>query len=136
VGCLGIGHRLVTPCRGRSATVRGFRIPNSRFQTSDSGTIITWNLQAGNRNDPLEFEIGNLELLDRNSIPVELLPVAPQAEIIEHRLQIELGRALEVGPALDADLRPPLEVDEFGAEPQIQPLHALDVQPDEVAQAA
>src|SRR5271163_4672379 len=69
-------------------------------------------------------------------MPVELLAVAAEAEIIEHRLEVELDRALEVGPALDADLGFSLEVDELGAQPEIEPLHTLEVQPDEIAQVA
>src|SRR5262249_13849413 len=73
--------------------------------------------------------------LDRDPIPVDLLPIAAQAEDVEHRLEVELGRALE-GLAVDAELRPAPEVDQTGTQPDVEPPHALEIEPDQVAQVA
>ena len=69
-------------------------------------------------------------------MPVELLPIAAEAEVFEHRLDFELDLALEIGPVLDADLDPAFEVDELGAEPDVEASDSAHLQLDQVGERA
>ena len=71
-------------------------------------------------------------------VPVKLLLVAAHPEVVEHRFhfQLDLGLAA-VRLAIDPNISLALEVDQFGAEPDIKPGHASDVvQPDQIGERA
>ena len=57
----------------------------------------------------------------RDSVPVNLLPIAAHPQVIEHRFHLELELGLTVVRlAVDADVGFPLELDELRAEPDVE----------------
>src|SRR5260370_874373 len=67
---------------------------------------------------------------------VELLAVASDPEVVEHVGVVEgrqAARALVEGPLVVADLELLLEVDELGADPDVQPVDAGGGDVDQVA---
>ena len=75
----------------------------------------------------------------RKPVPIQLLPITAHSEIVEHRLpmsSLSLFLASELGAVVDADIRLPLEVNELGAEPDVELADAPDLQPDEVGHSA
>ncbi len=75
-------------------------------------------------------------LTRRDAIPVKLLPVAAQAKVFEHGPAFEFGLALEIGPVLDTNLEPALEVDQFGTKPDVEALDSAHLDPDQVGNGA